>query len=120
MGLLALAQGNRHALRQFLQPFLDRLRKRHTRFIVNDLNHANQTAIGIQYRHDQHLFGAVAGAFVHFLQKTQVAAMAGQLLLVINILDVQRFFMHPDITGHALFGDGQLQILERVESGFDF
>ncbi len=118
--LLALAQCHRHALRQLLYAFLDHRRKRGAGLVVDDLDDADQVAAVIQNRRDQHLLGAVARALVHFLQKTQLRAEGCQFLHIIDILDVEHFFMHCRITGNALFGNRQFEILEGVQAGFDF
>ncbi len=46
-------------------------------------------------------------------------AVSGQLLVIINILDVEQFFVDRHIAGYALFRNRQLEILEGIQPGLD-
>ena len=117
---MVLAHRHRHGLRQFLHALFDHHSKRNTRLVIDDLDDANQiAACCIQYRCNQHLLGAVSGALVYFLQKTQMRTVFRQFLFIIYVLDIEQLFMHCSITCEALLGDGQLEVLEGIEPGLD-
>ena len=111
LGFLPLPEGDGQGLCQLGHAFFHQRRERHAGLVIDDLNDADQL-FAVQHRRGQHLLGAVAGALVHLLQKTQVGIDRLQLGLVVAVSDVDHFLGEGDVTAHRVLGDRQLQVLE--------
>src|ERR1019366_1146482 len=118
LGFLPLPESDRQRLRQLGHALFHQRRKRHAGLVVDDLDDADQL-FAFHYRRHQHLFGAVAGALVHFLQKTQVGVDRLQLAFIVDIPDVNHLLGEGDIAADRVLGDRQLQVLEGIQSGLD-
>ncbi len=119
--LAALGKGNRQGFAQALDTFLGNRSERSARLVVDELDDTEQfVALRIDNRRHQHLLGAVAGALVDFLQEAQRRIDRLELGLVIDVANIHGLLGQCDMTGDALVGDRQAQILERRQAGLDF
>ena len=60
--------------------------------MVDDLNHAHQFfIIRIQDRCHQHLFGAITGTFINFVQESKLRAEFLQFAFIVNIFKIYDF-----------------------------
>ncbi len=99
----ALSEGDRQGFCQLLQPFFRINGKRLSRDGVDQLDDSAQfTAVSVDDRCSQHLFGAVAALAVDILEEGDAGIVGFQLLIVIHILDVDDGLVERHIARHAL------------------
>jgi hypothetical protein len=99
-------------------PVLGERAEGHASLVVDDLDDADQVLrLAVEDRRHQHLLGAVTGALVDLLQEAQVRIQRLQLGVVVDVPQVHGLLGERHVAGDGMLGDGQLQVLERVEAG---
>ena len=118
--LLPLRQRHCESLRQARSTLLSHRRERGVCLAIDELHDTNQVARWrIDNRHDQHLFGAIAGALVDLLQESHARAVTFELHFVVNVVDIHGLLVGGNIASDALVSDRQTQILEGIQPRFD-